>query len=566
MKRLAFDIETNGFNELIIDKKGNPQPEGDTVWCMVIKDIDTQESFKFTQGGMIYGVGLLREATLLIGHNIIMFDIPFLERIYGPIDCDVYDTLIVSRLMYPDRQNHPLGGNSLELWGKHLKIEKIDYTDSWDHYTDDMLIYCERDVDVTEQIFHAQQSFAEATKKPIELEHNIAKIISNQISNGINFDIHAADDLEQELIMEKVEIEDEMSRIFPPITEERISEKTGKRLKDRVTHFNPASRKQIAERLSKKYGWKPPKTKKGNPNVSSSILKGLRYPEAKTLVKYFDIIKLLSMTSDWITRARYSRDGRIHGSVNTQGTVTGRMTASQPNLQQVSGDKRARALFIPKEDWIQVGIDASGLEARLLASRMAKWDNGEYCEIVLNGDFHTINQQKADLPTRDDAKVFFFALIYGAGDYKIGRIINANRAVGKQIKEKFLLELPALKKLMEHTDFQVARKGTITLLDKREVPCRSQHKALNVQIQGDGAVLMKTAQKLFAKELENKYKGQYGFMATIHDEWQIECDPKIAEDIGKLGVDCITQSGIILGCNIKMDGEYRLGNNWAECH
>ena len=564
--RLAFDIESDGLSEVIIDKKGNAVPEGTRVWCLVAQDIDTENIWTFTGNDINCGVDLLRNAELIVGHNITMFDIPFLERLYGPINTPTMDTLIVSKLMYPDRQDHPLGGNSLECWGKHLGREKIDFSDGWDVFTDDMLSYCKRDVEVNVAIFKAQQEFVEKYPKSVKLEHMISRIISDQICNGIGFDIEAADKLEQDLFMEKVLIEDEMSQIFPPIVEERWSEKTGKRLKDKVTHFNPSSRQQIASRLKDKYGWYPPKTEKGNPKVDAAVLKELPYKEAKSLVRYFDIQKLLGMVSDWINRARNSRDGRIHGSVNPQGTVTGRMTASQPNLQQVSSDPRSRELFVPRDGWVQVGIDASGLEARLLANRMATWDNGEYGVAVIDGDIHQTNMEATGITERPKVKTFFYAFIYGAGDAKIGKIIDKNAKAGKELKSKFLESMPALKELIENVKFQVAKKGTITLLDKREVPCRSAHKALNVQIQGDGAVLMKLAQCLFNSKMKQKFAGKFAFMATVHDEWQIECEPSVAKEIGELGKACITDAGKRLGCLVPMDGDYRIGRNWSECH
>ena len=272
------------------------------------------------------------------------------------------------------------------------------------------------------------------------------------------------------------------------------------------------------------------------------------------------------MVTDYIHRSNTSRDGRIHGGVNTHGTVTGRMTASQPNLQQVSGDSRARALFQPRAGWVQVGMDASGLEARLLANRMFNWDSGEYADVVLNGDIHSVNQAAAGLSTRDDAKTFFYALIYGAGDGKIGKIINKDARAGGAVKTRFLNSMPALKNLINACHFQVAQKGTITLLDGREVPCRSKHAALNVQLQGDGAMIMKLAQVLFSDKLNTIYPNRFAFMATVHDEWQLECDPAIAKEIGKLGIQSISEAGEQLGCNIPMDGDYQIGRNWSECH
>lgn len=564
--RLAFDIEANGLLELTI-VKDQPVKEGNRIWCMVAQDIDTGEVYKFLEHEMDEGADLLRQADLIIGHNIIGYDIPMIERLHGPINTESFDTLVVSRLMYPDRMNHPLGGNSLKCWGKALGEEKIEYELGFDSYCNEMLEYCEQDVAVTKEIYFKQQDFANKYQMSVELEHSIATIIATQTNNGMGFDIEAANNLEHDLLMEKVLIEDEMAEIFPVIVEERWSDKTGKRLKDKVTHFNPASRQQIAQRLREKYGWVPPKTEKGNPKVDAAVLKDLPYEEAKTLVQYFDIVKMLSQVSDWILRAASSRDGRIHGSVNSQGTVTGRMTASQPNLQQVSSDPRTRALFVPKEGWKQVGIDASGLEARLLANRMAKWDNGRYAEVVLNGDIHDYNMKQAGLTSRAQTKTFFYGFIYGAGDTKIGKIIGKKTKDGKALKERFLNSMPALKKLIENCQYQVAKKNTITLLDGREVPCRAKHKALNVQVQGDGAILMKIAQCFLSKRIKNTYNNnQVRFMATVHDEWQLECEPHLAEEIGKLGAKCIRDAGKFLKCSVEMDGDYRVGSNWAECH
>ncbi len=562
--RLAFDIEANGLSEVTIEKKGVATPEGDNIFCLCIQDVDTGEKQTFLEEDMEEGVEVLRKADLIIGHNVIMYDIPMLERYYGPIETKAFDTLIVSRLMYPDRQDHPLGSNSLKAWGEYLDCPKQEFHDFF-ALSEKMVEYCVQDVEVTTKVFHTEQRYAKQFPKSVKLEHKVARIISNQIVNGFGFDMERAEELEGDLLMEKVGIEDELGQIFPPYVEERYSDKTGKRLKDKVTIFNPSSRKQIAERLHTKYGWNPPKTEKGNPKVDEAVLKKLPYHEAKELVRYFAITKLLSQVEDWISRATVSRDGRVHGGVNTQGTVTGRMTASQPNLQQVSGDSRARSLFVPRKNWVEVGVDASGLEARLLASRMARWDKGDFAHQVLNDDIHKVNQEAAGLPDRDSAKTFFYALIYGAGDLKIGQIVGSGPKKGKEIKRQYLDSMPALKQLLANVEWQVQRKKTITLLDGREVPCRAVHKALNVQLQGDGAILMKLAQLLFHRSLK-PFRNQVEFMATVHDEWQLECDPVIADIIGTLGCQAIKKAGKVLGCQIEMDGEFRIGKNWSECH
>lgn len=562
---LVFDIEANGLSEVVIDK--GPQPEVSKVWCLVIKNLHTKQVHTFRQHEIEKGVELLRQANAIIGHNIIMYDVPVLERLYGPINVKKVDTLIISRLMYPDLRNHPLGGNGLKNWGQHLNCHKTDYSLGFTEWTEEMLDYCIQDVEVSAKVWGLQKEFVKDNTMLVRLEHRVSDILATQVENGMGFNLASAETLEQELLMDRAEIEDTLCRTFPPIVTERWSDKTGKQLKDHTEYFNPASRQQIARRLYDKYGWVAPLTDKGNPKVDEATLKKLSYPEAAMLCKGFDIIKLHGMVSDWISRASITRDGNIHGSINPQGAVTGRMTASQPNLQQVSGDSRARALFRPTTPgWVQVGIDASGLEARLLANRMALWDDGEYGDLVINGDIHTHNQNQAGLDKRDDAKTFFYALIYGAGNQKIGTIINKGTSAGAALKKRFLDNMPALKKLIANCEFQVAQKNSVTLLDGREVPCRSKHSALNVQIQGDGAVVMKYALCYLIQLLDKRYPDQYALMATVHDEWQLECLPSIADDVGLLGISAIKKAGEKLGCVTPMDGEYRVGKDWSDCH
>ena len=570
MNRIVFDIEANGLTEVVLNSKGQVFKEADTVYCMVTKNLDTGEYKEYGPCEIEEGVEELRNADVIIGHNILMYDIPLLERIYGPILSSLtraLDTLIISKLMFPDKSQHPLTGNSLDCWGTYLNYPKLEYDGGWAAFNEKMIGYCRGDVSLNHKIYKYQLDFIKANIKIVRFEHIITEIIANQTANGFNFDLPKGKELLTKLEKRSEDIREDLKDIFPPVVQTRFSDKTGKRLKDKITIFNPGSRKQIAERLKEKYGWKAPQTEKGNPKVDEAVLKKLKYPEAKKLVEYFNIIKLMGQVTDWVTRASNSRDGRIHGSINPHGTVTGRMTASQPNLQQVSSDKRARALFIPKDGWVQVGIDAQGLEARMLASRMYPYDRGNYGKIIIEKDIHDENQRLAGLPSRNAAKTFFYGFIYGAGDAKIGKIVGQTAAVGKNLKAQFLQKLPALKKVIQNCKFQVSKSGTIQLLDGREVPCRSVHAALNVQLQGDGAIIMKLAQCILDRKIKRAgLEGAARFIATVHDEWQLEAKKDVADNIGKMGCDSIREAGERLDCKIELDGNYIVGRNWAECH
>lgn len=566
--RLVIDIESNALMELTLDNKGNPIRECSKVHVVVTKNIDTDEIKVWTEfTGLI---DYLRKATLLIGHNLYGFDLECLKRMLGyKGSAKIYDSLIVSKLMYPDLTNHKLGGNSLENWGKFLGNEKINYQGTWEELTDDMITYCIQDVHVAHEIYTHQQQWIAANKyeKIVQLEFLASAVVAQQQSNGFGFDLKSAEKLQHDLLMFKATVEDEMRTIFPDKITHRFSNKTGKQLKDLVEPFNPGSRKQIAERLFDKYGWVAPQTENGNPNVDATILGQLEYPEAKKLVEYFDVQKLMGQVDDWVSRASYSRDNRIHGFVNVQGAATGRCTHSQPNVAQVSGDHRARELWVPHDGEVLLGSDLSGLELRMLAHYMAPHDKGAYADVILNGDIHTHNQQKAGLPTRNNAKTFIYGFLYGAGDAKVGKIVGGSSKQGAALKAKFLKELPALAKVKQDVEFQVAKRGSVQLVDGRYAPVRSAHAALNTLLQGSGAVVS----KYWMIVANNRLRDRFGSnvvkqLAYVHDELQFSCPAKFADEAGKIITDAAIEAGKRLSILMPINAEYKIGNNWSQTH
>ena len=446
--RLCYDIEANGLVNNELDKKGNLKPTVDTIHCIVITNVDTGEVHKFTPGQHLQAVQLLKQADVIIGHNIIDYDNRVLEKLCGwAPTCKLIDTLIAGRLMHPDRTNLPKGlkGHSLSNWAQFVGDFKIDYAGGWDAFSQDMLTYCVQDVAANISIYRAQQRWIEANWKLVNFEQKVAAICAEMGNTGFGFNTEAADKLEYEMSARRAELEDTLREVFPTKVHRRFSDKTGKELKSKIEEFNPGSSKQWAERLTEKYGWKPSVTDSGNAVVDEEALKSLSYPEAKLGLEYRDINKKIGMVTDWIKR---TIDGRVRGRTNAQGTATGRASHSQPNLAQVPSDARCRALFGPAPDgWVQVGCDLSGIELRCLAHYMAKFDDGAYAKEVVDGDIHTTNQKAAGLPTRNNAKTFIYGFLYSAGPAKIGAIVNGSEAQGKKLISKFLKVLTVLKNI-----------------------------------------------------------------------------------------------------------------------
>jgi DNA polymerase I-like protein with 3'-5' exonuclease and polymerase domains len=581
--KVVIDIETN----LAHDK----------IHLVVTKDIDTGEviTWRSPTGLNDY----LSKATQLIAHNGIGFDFRVLNSCWKTrIGLkNVFDTLIVSRLLDPSRE----AGHSLEAWGQTLGFHKIDYSAVWQWMMDrkeeyagesfdspiDSLLehYCIRDVEVTAKLYHrlisdvAEKQFSQES---IDLEHQVAAIIERQISNGFKLDQPYAQVLLADIKSKVAGIYEQMQCRWPERVVERYSEKTGKRLKDSVIVFNPGSRQQIGERL-KELGWKPKEfTDNGQPKVDETILANIKIPEAQVIAEYLMLNKRISQIESWMDAV--GKDGRVHGRVITNGAVTGRMTHSSPNMAQIPAvrkDKEGNILIGQdggygaecRECWsvedgnVLVGCDASGLELRMLAHYM-KDEN--YVRTVTEGsskegtDVHTVNQRSAGLPTRDAAKTFIYAFLYGAGDSKIGSIVGGNAKDGSRLKQKFLAQTPALAKLIERVGKQAA-KGWVPGLDGRRIWVRSEHAALNSLLQGAGAIVMKKALVLFNDKIKTN-KWPVKLVANVHDEFQFECPQSIAEDAGKAARMSIIEAGVCYNLRCPLDGEYKIGRNWRETH
>jgi DNA polymerase I-like protein with 3'-5' exonuclease and polymerase domains len=531
-----------------------------TIWCAVTK-VKNDIQVHITPDSLR---SVLNEADKVIGHNLIGFDCRVLNSVWN-IHVDrssVVDTLYLSRLYNPSQD----GGHSLRNWGTILGgTGKLDFTDYDGGLCDEMIEYCIADVELTEQVhkwLELQLRNENFSQQSIDLEHSVGWAVTEQERNGFKLDTEYADKLMMDLMFEMNNIEAELQSIFPPIVEERISEKTGKRLKDKVTIFNPGSRKQIAERLQGLGVTFKKKTEKGNIIVDEKVLDGIDLPEAKAVARYMMLQKRVAQIDSWLKAVK--DDGRVHGRVITNGAVTGRMTHLSPNMAQVPAvsapfGTECRSCWTVDEGNSLVGIDASGLELRMLAHYM---DDEDYTNEILNGDIHTANQRAAGLETRPLAKTFIYAFLYGAGDAKIGAIVGGNSYTGRRLKETFLSNTPSLERVRGDTHIE-AQSGVLAGLDGRKLRVRSEHAALNTLLQGAGAIVMKQALIHLSDRLKNI---PHRFVANVHDEWQIETTTHYADTVGRIGVRAIRIAGETLNLRCPLDGEYRVGNNWAETH
>ena len=573
-KRIVLDIEANGLTP-------------DKLWCIVCHDIDTNEVTHYTP----YEVNSfnLDGIAEIIGHNILGYDVPVLERLLG---CDftgikLTDTLVMSRLFNPVRE----GGHSLKAWGEKLGNLKGDFTD-FSQYTDEMLEYCINDVAVNVLVYkHLLVEAKGFSPESIQLEMDVHSIISEQVRNGWLLDEKKAFMLLAELKESMLDAEAKVRERFQPLpvwveknypknpmkkdgTEAAIMQKhrdKGYHYDDNFSYgvfeypiFNLGSRQQIGRYLMH-YGWKPQQfTETGKPMVDEKILDGVDIPEAILIKDYLLLQKRVGMVSSWIDSME--EDGRVHGYVNPIGAQTNRMSHSSPNVAQVPAGyspygKECRECWIVPKGYKLVGMDASGLELRMLASYM---NDKDYTNQILDGDIHTYNQNMAGLETRDQAKTMIYALCYGAGDAKMGEIINGSASAGKKLKTTLFDNIPSLANLITKVK-KASNRGYLKGLDGRKIKVKSEHSAPNYLLQSAGAIVMKKALVLLYEDAK-KENLDFKLIGNIHDEIQTQVIEKDAVRFGELAVRAMVNAGIELNMNCPLDGEAKIGSNWYETH
>jgi hypothetical protein len=592
--RLLFDAETNGL----------PRKGMDRIHCLVVKDLDTQEVFRFNDTGnarsITEGVNLLAEAKLLVGHNIVYFDIPVIQELYPffQYDRDVIDTLILSRLFYPDIlsrdfRKRPIGmppklfgRHSLEAWGYRLGDYKDNFgkTTDWADWSQEMEDYCEQDVHVSANLFAVFEPRIKKYGKSIKLEHECGRIMAQQEVLGWPFDVKAAEALEGELRGEADKLADAMRATFPYVAGKETTPKRLNRVRGyykdcpftKLVEFNPTSRDHIAWAFKTWRDWQPEEfTDTGRPKIDESVLLAMGTDESRTFARLLELQKAVGQLSEgqnaWLKQV--TKNGRIH-HVCQLATNTGRNAHSRPNLGQVSSDPRCRALFLPPEGMVQVGADASGLELRMLGHYLAYFDGGRFADIVVNGDIHQINADAVGV-SRKAVKSITYCFIYGGGDEKLGMttdpLLKGDKAkrLGKEIRRKFTEAIPGLDQLLKAVS-KKAESDVLKGLDGRPIRLQGKkHAAVNYLLQSAGAIVCKSwvVETHHAIKEEGLQLGiDYQPLGFIHDEQQLAVSPPHVENVEIILTHTMPIVGENLGLKVPLAAEAKHGTSWADCH
>ena len=416
----------------------------------------------------------------------------------------------------------------------------------------------------------------------VKVEHQVAQILTEQEFYGWNFNERAAWELASTLRNELEETERLLRERFPVVAGSEFTPKRNNKTQGyvegatftKLKETNITSRDHIAWILTTHFGWKPTElTATGKPIIDEPVLKeaassGITI--AEDFLKCLNITKALGMISEgtnaWLKLCTTASHIHHHCSVSTN---TFRCAHRSPNLAQVPSDGRFRELFIPRPGLTMVGADLSGIELRMLAHYLARYDEGRYADILLNGDIHQVNADKIGI-TRKLVKNVTYAFLYGAGDLKIGLTYDkllspkAAKAKGKEIRQAYIDAIDGLGSLLDAVK-KASERGYVKAIDGRKVIVDSTHKALNYCLQaGAGCVAKMWMIENYKTIKETNLPAHQ--LAFIHDELQFECPKEHVEDLRTSLVYSATRAGEIYKMRVRIDAEAVAGNNWAETH
>lgn len=411
----------------------------------------------------------------------------------------------------------------------------------------------------------------------MNLEMRVQEVLTRQELHGWAFNEQAAQELEITLRRELESLVEKARQRNPYVPGVEFTPKVNNKIKGyvkgatftKVHQFNPSSREHIAWAMQKK-GWKPTVfTDTGKPSIDEVVLKDIGTEEALEYFRILELTKLLGMLNQgqnaWLRLV--TPKGRIHHhcSVNTH---THRCAHRRPNLAQIPDNREFLSLFTALPGLVMVGADLAGIELRMLAHYLSRYDNGRYADILVNGDIHQVNADKIGI-SRKAVKTVTYAFLYGAGDMKIGQSFDKQlsdkeaKKKGAEIRAAYIDAIDGLGDLLR--DIKLASgRGYVKAIDGRRINVDAQHKALNYLLQSSAAVIAKRWMVDVEEIALHKFDAHQ--LAFIHDAIFYECTPDKAEDMKFLIEYSATAAGEHYGMRCPVSASGKIGSNFYQVH
>jgi DNA polymerase I len=575
--RFVLDTETTSLVARYADLVGIALSDAPGSACYI--PIAHREGHQLSRASILSAIQSLLEnvSLVMIGHHL-KYDLTILERAGLSVSCGLDDTLLMSYVLDAATGRHDM--DSLAL--RHLGHQTISYEDVCGKGAkqirfDDVAIetaaqYAAEDADITYRLF---QCFAERLSAvPAlasiyrDLELPVMGILRSIENHGalIDPDILAQQSLDLGQRLDALEAE-AIDLVGRP--------------------FNLASPKQLQAILYDEL--KLPvlkKTPKGQPSTNEEVLQelALDYPLPKILITHRSLSKLKGTYTDKLPLDIDPIDGRIHTSFHQAVTSTGRLSSSDPNLQNIpirtEEGRRIRKAFIAPPGWVVLASDYSQIELRIMAHLSADrglvqaFARGDDIHRATAGDVFGVEPMFVTDDLRRRAKAINFGLIYGMSAFGLARQLGIDRGEAQQYIDRYFERYPGVKQYMERTRAMAHDQGYVeTVFGRRlmlpdihakQAPVRqaAERAAINAPMQGTAADIIKRAMIAVWAWLEHS-DVPCRLLLQVHDELVFEVDSR-AIDAARAGIRAAMESAAEL--SVPLVVEMGHGRSWFEAH
>ncbi|MDD4902980.1 MAG: DNA polymerase I [Candidatus Bipolaricaulis sp.] len=506
----------------------------------------------------------------IIGQNL-KYDVTILER-HGLHPRGIsFDAMIADHLVRPEERRHNLDEIARNVLGyETVTYEQVAGKDGAFAAVsvDAATRYAAEDAEVVQRLFGPLRRGLEdvgATRLFETVEVPLVSVLSRMERNGILVDC-------SELATQGAEIRKELS-----IVESDLFDIAG-------APFNPNSPKQVAELLFDRLGLPPLARTKTGPSTSAEVLAELaiQHPLPGKLLVHRELTKLLSTYIDQLPKAVNRRTGRIHTSFHQTSTATGRLSSSDPNLQNIPTRTeiggRIRQAFVAPEGWVLVGADYSQIELRLLGHLSG--DDHLRAAFEAAADLHRVTasrvfgipEERVTSLQRDAAKRINFGILYGISPFGLAKELGTSQAEAKTYIDRFFTAYPKAHAYIEALIRRATEVGYAETLLGRRRPLRNlsskdaarrnfdRRNAVNTPIQGSAADLIKLAMIDIDRRIaEERWPAR--MLLQIHDELVFEVEagacPELSTEIGQAMKS-------VLALRVPLEVKVSVGRHWGE--
>ena len=520
---------------------------------------------------------LENEESLKIGQNI-KYDILALSNYGVNVKGPMFDTMIAHYVLQPELRHNMDYLAEIYLHYRTIPIEDLigpkgkNQKNMRDLSPEAIYKYACEDADITLKLHHILKKELEvsgATSLFYEIEMPLVPVLAYMEKNGVCVDTHALKETSQHFTMRMNQIEQEIYELA-------------------AMEFNVSSPKQVGEVLFDKLKIveKAKKTKTGQYVTSEEVLEGLRnkHEIVEKILDYRGLKKLLSTYIDALPLLINPKTGKIHTSFNQTVTATGRLSSSNPNLQNIpirnEDGKQIRKAFIPEEGCEFFSADYSQIELRIMAhlsgdpNMIEAFREGDDIHAATAAKVYKIGIEEVTREQRSKAKTANFGIIYGISVFGLAERMNVPRSEAKELIDGYFQTYPKIKEYMDKSIERARINGYIETIfgRKRFLPDINSHNAvvrgyaernaINAPIQGSAADIIKVAmvriyQRFQAENIRSK------MILQVHDELNFSVYPEEREKVQQIVIEEMEKA---YKMQVPLRADCGWGNNWLEAH